>query len=186
MSAVSRLIIRELGLRGLAMARRYLDNRQGSKTLSDDMAFQQVDDTEGVIYVPHYWAHYVHDGRAGKTMPPGRYMVYFPDARDDPRTSGGTRYPTRYHQVRARRLTTAEFQEFQKINKDRAAAGAPPIMVVASRVGPVTKKIPFFDVGLKGLLQVARDEVPAHLRVEIYKRRLGRVQNLGAGTMKIG
>ena len=167
------------------MARRFMDARQASKTLSDDLTFHQPTDDTAVVYLPHYWAEYVHDGRDGISLPPGQYMIYFPDKRDDPRTAGGTRYPTRQAQAKARRLTRGEFRDFMRVNRDRAAAGLPPIMVVANRVGPVSA-VPFFEVGLKPLMIEARQEIPGHLRVEVFRRGLGRVKDLGTGIATIG
>lgn len=183
-SAVA-LMVRDLGQRAVRMAQRFMDARQASKTLSDDLTFHQPTDDTAVVYLPHYWAEYVHDGRDSITLPPGQYMIYFPDKRDDPRTSGGTRYPTRQSQAKARRLTRSEFRDFMRVNRDRAASGLPPIMVVANRVGGVPP-IPFFEVGLKPLMIEARQELPGHLRVEIFRRKLGRQTNLGVGTAVIG
>lgn len=183
MPGVVDFAVRELGQRAVNMARRYLLNRQGSKTLADDISFQDEGNGQGVVYVPHYWAEYVHDGRGSINLPPGQYMIFFPDKRDDPRTSGGTRYPTRQHQAKARRLTHGEFADFVRANRDRAAAGLPPIMIVTRQVAGVAP-IRFFEDGLKPLLNVARDEIPPHLRVELHRRGLTKeIQLAGVGNI---
>ncbi len=70
------------------------------------------------IYIDHYWAVYVHDGRgpfskAGTGQ--SQYYVWYKNRKDDPRlkTTGG--YPKRYRQVR--RLSRKEFIAGKKAKK---------------------------------------------------------------------
>jgi hypothetical protein len=105
-----------------------------SRTLRD--ALRLHIDTENFqvdVYLPHYWAIYEHDGRGPIDMAPGKYMIYFPDIRDDPRVDGGTNYPITSPRER-RKLTKEEFVQFAEENKRRGKDN--PIMVVASHVGP--------------------------------------------------
>lgn len=102
----------------------------GSRTLSRNVEAQlRVTARKRVvsrIYIDHYWAVYVHDGRgpfhkAGTGQ--SQYYVWYKNRQDDPRlkTSGG--YPKRYRQVR--RLSRKEFIAGKKAKKliyvDKAA-----------------------------------------------------------------
>jgi len=87
-----------------------------------------------VLSLPYYWAEYAHDGRGEINMPPGKYLIFFPDHKDDPRTDGGTSYPRRRGDQRA--LSDYEYKEFSHENRVRKANGQPPIMVVTRHVGP--------------------------------------------------
>jgi hypothetical protein len=167
-------MLKELGIRALALSRRYLDDHQGSKDLVRSLSFFEEEFVEGVhargiIFVPQYWAEYVHDGRRRISLPRGRFLCFFPNKADDPRTTGGMRYPTRYSQVVARRLSSNEFDDFLRQNRERAEAGLGPIMVVTSTVRGVAK-IPFFDMGLKPLKFFASEVGPGNLRVELARR----------------
>ena len=121
------------------------------------------------IFIPHYWAVYYHDGRAGFTAPGGRVLVFFADPDDDPRLEGG--YPVRASEIRRltrdefyadpdddprleggypvraseiRRLTRDEFDDGLAENERRAADGAEPFMFVVRSVGPAVPGEAFF------------------------------------------
>lgn len=98
------------------------------------------------LHLPHYWAIYHHEGRDAITFPPGKYMVFFPDIKDDPRVDGGASYPVT--RADRRHLTREQFRYFSAINRHRKAAGQDPIMVVTSRVGPAAAR-PFFREGVR-------------------------------------
>lgn len=102
-----------------------------------------------ILSLPYYWAEYAHDGRQAINMPPGKYLIFFPDRKDDPRTSFGKSYP----RTRAdrRSLTDDEYKHFQAENKARRAAGLPPAMVVTRSVGPSEGEF-FFTLAWEQLL----------------------------------
>jgi hypothetical protein len=101
-----------------------------------------VDAQAGVasIFIPHYWAVYYHDGRAGFSAAGGRVLVFFADPDDDPRLEGG--YPERATEIR--RLTRDEFYDGLAENERRKADGEGPFMFVVPSVGPAPAH-PFFD-----------------------------------------
>jgi len=92
------------------------------------------------IFIPHYWAVYYHDGRAGFAAPGGRVLVFFADPEDDPRLEAG--YPIREADIR--RLTRDEFYAGLAENEARAFAGGEPFMFVVRSVGPAPAH-PFFE-----------------------------------------
>ncbi len=163
--------VTRLGSKGVSLARAYLAANGGSQTLQEDLDF--ITEVKGgkaraEIFAPQFWAQYVHDGRPSFQAPPGRYMCYFPDKRDDPRTLNGKDYPV--HRRQRQSLTPDEFQHFMKLNRERRKNGQRPIMIVTQRVGPVTKKIPFFTLGLVPLQQEAQ-VVGSFLFQEILRSR---------------
>lgn len=113
----------------------------GSSTLRE-AARLIVDAQAGAasILIPHYWAVYYHDGRAGFSAQAGRFLVFFADPEDDPRLEGG--YPVREEDIR--RLTRDEFQAGLAENEERAIDGRGPFMFVVRSVGPAGAH-PFFD-----------------------------------------
>lgn len=95
---------------------------------------------QATIFIPHYWAVYYHDGRAGFAAAAGHFLVFFADPDDDPRLESG--YPVREGDIR--RLTRDEFQAGLAENEQRALDGEGPFMFVVRAVGPAGPH-PFFD-----------------------------------------
>lgn len=134
---VVREVLRAIGERELAEARR----RVPSDTLRAAMQLIiEESELRARVFVPHYWAVYLHDGHTGINPVSARKLVFFDDWRDDPRR-GGTR-PERFSQER--RLTKAEYEEGLRINAERAARGQRPFMYVVDSTRPVKGK-PWFD-----------------------------------------
>lgn len=105
-----------------------------SRTLQETLANRTLSNTHGQLFLPYYWAEFVHGGRGRVHAKPGKFMVFFPDKRDDPRTFGGRNYPKRPGDRPS--LTKADLQKFSKENKRRLKTGEDPIMVFAKSVGP--------------------------------------------------
>lgn len=123
--------------------------RVESQTIKDNLAFEVQSSERAVVYVPHYWAIYYHDGRGvvpRRALPPGRYLVWYKDPALDPRLAGGP--PERA--VDVRKLTKAEFQ------RDLLAGR----LVVARRAGP-TAGNPFFTKALSGFDAIIARRVTA-------------------------
>ena len=113
-----------------------------SKTLR--VALQVVEGQEpgnAAVFIPHYWAVFVHDGRRGFSMRPGAYLVWFRNPANDPRRPGGTT-PERLRDMRRR--TPQEFQYWMRQNRLADKVGAPRPMIVTRAVGP-TRPAGFFD-----------------------------------------
>lgn len=84
----------------------------GSKTLSRHIEIRTGAPTarseSSRIYIDHYWAIYVHDGRGTFGPPRGsQFYVWFKDRKKDPRLSASGGYPRRFREVR--KLTKEEF-----------------------------------------------------------------------------
>ena len=108
----------------------------GSRQLSNNVEIRATPILAGVatrkLYIDHYWALYVHDGRgpipASKRKKAGGFFVWYKDRRQDPRLAGSGGYPRRATQVG--RLSKAEFIRDKKAGKlifaREVRAGVPP------------------------------------------------------------
>lgn len=109
--------------------RRYLP-RIPSRTLRNAMEIvleaDDLRDNEGALFIPHYWAEYLHDGRGPVQPRQAKFIVFFRRPQDDPRLSRG--YPIRVSDVR--RLTKSEFDQGLARNRRNAELGLPPHMYV--------------------------------------------------------
>lgn len=113
----------------------------GSKTLREALQLL-VDANEGqaVLYIPHYWAEYYHDGRGVVSPVDNRFIVFFANPADDPRLAGG--YPVRATDIVT--LSKEDWEDGLAINAERRASGGPPYMIVVARAGPAGAH-PFFE-----------------------------------------
>ena len=115
-----------------------------SKTLR--AALRRITDSplEGRLFIPHYWAVYVHDGRRGIQAPAGSFLIFFPNPADDPR------FPSRQTPERAtsvRRLTTSEFRD--AVREVRSGSGK---VVITRRVRGVRADLFFANEGRGGMV----------------------------------
>lgn len=90
------------------------------------------------LTLPFHWAIYYHDGRGPVRARPGKWLAFYRDPNDDPRTSHGRLHPRRPEE--RRRLTRAEF-------KRDLASGK---LIATKFVGPAAPH-PFFTEGMAGL-----------------------------------
>lgn len=130
-------ILDRLGHQEIAKAKSLI----GSKTLRD--AIQLIvtaNEGRAVLFIPHYWAEYYHDGRDGFGPVSARVLVFYNDPLDDPRLVGG--YPVRATDIV--RLTRDDYEAGLDENKRRKDAGAEPFMFVLKSVGRAAAH-PFFD-----------------------------------------
>jgi hypothetical protein len=75
----------------------------------------QIDQSTGILWVPHYWAIFAHDGRGPSPAIEGSaILVWFRNPEDDPRLPGG-RYPVTRSEVR--HLTKEQFREWASRNR---------------------------------------------------------------------
>lgn len=134
---VIREVLRAIGQRELAEARR----RVPSDTLRAAMQLI-IEESEfrARVFVPHYWAVYLHDGHNEINPVSARKLVFFDDWMDDPRRNGVR--PERFSQER--RLTKAEYEHGLQMNAERAARGQRPFMYVVNSTRAVKGK-PWFD-----------------------------------------
>lgn len=75
-------------------------------------------DVVGVLYIPHYWAVYVHDGR--RPFSKSSYMVWWKNPKEDPRLSGGVA-PKRARNLK--RLTRNQWLEAVRRRQEWIDAG---------------------------------------------------------------
>lgn len=135
--AILRSVLQAIGERELAEARR----RVPSKTLRAAMQLIiEESDARARVFVPHYWAVYLHDGHNGINPRTARKLVFFDDPADDPRRPNGP--PERFSGER--RLTKAEYERGLEINRERAARGLRPFMYVVDSTRSQRGK-PWFD-----------------------------------------
>ncbi len=151
---VMRSVLRAIGERELAEARR----RVPSATLKAAMRLiVEESEARARVFVPHYWAIYLHDGHSGINPVSARKLVFFDNPHDDPRRRGA-RKPERFAQER--RLTKREYELGLQINRERAARGQRPYMYVVDSTQAVGGK-PWFDRMASGAAHrvdsVARD-----------------------------
>lgn len=125
------------------------------------------------LFIPHYWAVYIHDGR-GPIPPDGnRLLVYFANPKDDPRIQGG--YPERVSQIR--KLSRTEFHAGLAENAEHKRLGLSPFMFVLKSVGPAAGT-PFFTSGMVGLVGEVTPQVAAQFDTFIQ----GIVDEIGPET----
>jgi len=135
------------------------------------------------LFIPHYWAIYVHDGRGsyGPGSPatrgkPARFLVWFRNPNNDPRLRAGLQ-AIRRNQVR--RLTKEQFKFWLDQNKLARRLGLPAPMVVYGWPNQPGKKAPpdpgrfYFGnapgQGMHGFLDHARPEAKAIVQKEMRK-----------------
>ena len=115
-----------------------------SKTLKQGLQIVKDSDGDRVLYIPHFWAIYVHDGRGAIKMPKGSFMVFFRDPANDPRRQKG-KTPVRANELR--RLTQSEFQRGLELNRIARKVGATPYMYVTPYVKGVQGSFFFVNEG---------------------------------------
>lgn len=95
----------------------------------------------GKLYIPHYWAVYVNDGRPPASPERTTYFVWWRNPADDPRFSG-SHTPARANQVR--RLSRDEWRHYYSERRRQIKAGELPDMIIAKQVADVPPR-KFFD-----------------------------------------
>jgi hypothetical protein len=155
-------LLRQIGRMGVFRARKVIP----SKTLKQAVFFREDTPTSGGVYIPHYWAVYLHDGH-GRVYPKGgKFLVWFRDSKDDPRLPSGYT-PERYAQTQ--HLTRAAFERGLADNKRARELGMPEPMIVRKSSGPAPST-DFFsnEKGFKGFSRNVNDalngEVLDHIR----------------------
>lgn len=177
--AAERIFIEET-LRELSLAAR--DKSRPlipSSTLRDALLIDEtaLDSNTISLFIPHYWALYVHDGRGAPFGPiKGRYLIWWRNPAEDPRFPG-RQTPERHKSIR--KLTRGEFKKAFKIFRDAMKAGTVSPVVIVKQVRKETKGSFFFDnrQGMAGFAELAR---------RIVRRRMSdHVARLVGSTMKV-
>lgn len=121
-----------------------------SRTLRDALQRRNFG-LKGDLFIPHFWALFVHDGRGPFGPKSARFLVFFQDPNDDPRK------PTPEREASARKLTRGEFDagiaENRRLQALNPTGGPMQHMIVVrnrdgspGRVGGVRGSF-FFTVG---------------------------------------
>jgi hypothetical protein len=157
----------------------------GSKTLASALRVNIYNNETAALYIPHYWAIFVHDGRGGFGPKNQGFYVWFRDPNDDPRLIGG-KTPERLYQKR--RLTAAEYREGLRRNRRHLDNGGDPYdmpMIVTRIVRRGMAPSQFFSNrhGMRGFAKragtIAKRDFSAHV-----KSRLGSLLNV-RGTVNV-
>lgn len=175
--------LREVAELARMRARDYLLIHRGSQTLARDMDIEILGPEFARVFVPYFWAIYHHDGRGPIEAKPGKFLVFFPDKRADPRTAGGRRYPRTEADIL--HLTKQQFYDGISRNRRRLEVGNPqPFMIATRSVGPATG-VPFFREGLRNFGEVAGPLIALRFkeflstRIQTLSRRSGVTGTLG-------
>lgn len=123
---------------------------RASNQLFEAMHIVKVPPQGGYLYIPQYFARFVHDGTPAVRRPLGTVpYVWFPDPKDDPRLNSG-RTPHRVSQLSDLTLKRAVF-------KSKLESGE----LVVARSRPEVEAKLFFDnnVGMAGFCERANSEV---------------------------
>lgn len=120
--------------------RRALPNvRDASQTLAEAMRIEIDSPSAASLYIPHYWAVYVNDGRGPVFPIIARFLIWFRDPANDPRLKGG--YPERAADIR--HMTKSEFRFWAAKNAEAGPGNEPMIVARVSRAVKPGKH--FFD-----------------------------------------
>lgn len=121
---------------------------------------------KGGLYIPHYWALYVHDGRGAFSAPKGHYLVWFRDPRNDPRLANGET-PARARDLKY--LTKEQFLFWLERNIEAREAGLDPPMIVRRAVLRGTRGSYFFenDGGMFSFARYAQEKVAPFVQARL-------------------
>ncbi len=125
-------------------------------------------DTEGSLFIPHYWAVYVHDGRDAPFGPrTATLLVFWRNPVNDPRLVNG-QTPKRAFQLR--RLTLREFRKAAKQEHEAREDGRISPVTITRRVRNRTTATPFFSNtgGMRGFAAEANKEGQARFRAFLF------------------
>ncbi len=149
----------------------------GSKHLSRNIEIRKSARTSRTagsrIYIDHYWARFVHDGRGSFGPPKGsQFYVWYKNRKEDPRLSASGGYPRRFREVR--KLTREEFIRDKKAGKlywfDKAAGHG------RTHVTQGVPASPFFSNGagggMRGFAKTAGSIVAPRWSAYLINKRL--------------
>lgn len=118
-----------------------------STSLRFSLRVEVLDERRGAIFTPYYWARYYERGNFG--VKPGKFIVFYPNKEDDPRTAKGAAYPVKPEQIK-------RFRNLSKDEKDQIRADIKAGRAIATRQG--TKGfagVHFFDEAGERLSETA-------------------------------
>ena len=147
-------------------AERSVRGKIPSRALRD--ALQKfVGRTNGALYLPHYWAVFIHDGRKPFGPKRAKVLVWFRNPADDPRLREG--YPVRLRDVK--RLTKEQFRE--GLARNRELGGGQPFMIVRPFQKKALAGAFFFTEGMKafekGAAEIIAKEFDKHIRRQVAR-----------------
>ena len=105
------------------------------------------------IYIPHYWAVYVHDGYRPFKPAQASVLIWFRRPTEDPRLTDGA-MPERWSQVK--HLTKEQFLDILERNKIADKNGQLPVAYIAPMLpGKIGTRFFDNDAGFKGFVDEA-------------------------------
>jgi hypothetical protein len=156
-----------------------------SNQLKSALQIKYIDNTAGCLWIPHYWAVYLHSGR--KASHGNIFLMWYINPAEDPRYRGG-KYPVRREDVkRYAQLSKAEQIQIKQDIKDGKVIFAKR----SPRSGDTVKHTPFFsnsDVrGMAGFRDLANIEGARIVNRYIVDRfeRLGILNKTITATLQI-
>ena len=169
-----RSLLKVLAKEGVKRVRPHIPSKTLQAALT--VRLDQARSDRAYLYIPHYWAIYVHDGRGAPFGPPpsGKpFYIDFSNPKDDPRLAAhGGQTPPRVAQLRS--LSSEEFKRFAKLSRAAKKAGAPPIMLVRPRIYKPTPGAFFFEnvpgAPLGAFMAFVREEAQRRFRAHAIRR----------------
>jgi hypothetical protein len=162
MSLLSERILTRAGKAGVRRAKPNIPSR----TLRRACIYVPLDTTlsssRGRIYIPHYWARFVHDGRGPVSPKTKKVLIWYRNPSQDPRLKGSKgRSPERFSSRPRLNISKAELRKGIKSGK----------IIARLYAGPMTGR-PFFGnqpgegmYGFKAeVSQIAREEISRIMR----------------------
>ena len=158
-----RLVLEEIAQRGYNRALKVIPDKEtpdirpkrNIRPLKEKLRIIIDNDTTARLYIPHYWALYVHDGYnafrpVSKKIP---FLIWFRDPEEDPRLENGA-MPERWSEVI--HLTSDQYKALVLRNAKNRSLGLPPVAYMAPML-PGKQGTFFFDnsVGFAGFLEEA-------------------------------
>ena len=125
-------ILKKVGRAGLRRAKPQIPSRTLRRACHFELTVAGPLVSSGQLYIPHYWAVILHDGRKEVRTEGRKFLVWYKDPRHDPRLQAG-KTPARYADRGKLRLTPQEFR--QELKKGR---------IIVSQKSRAVKSRPFF------------------------------------------
>lgn len=144
--AFQRRLLRALGRAGVSKVRPEIRSSKGKpiRALQRSLRAVLVDDENLSLFIPYFWAVFVHDGRSRVPLGPRRsvFFVWFKDPRRDPRLNRGVTPQTAQE---VRRLTPDQWEEVVALDAEARLSGQESPVVITRRINKATPASPFFS-----------------------------------------
>jgi hypothetical protein len=130
---------------------------------------QRHSSTGAELFIPHYWAIYVHDDRQPFGPRRAKVLVWFADPKDDPRRPNDV---VRFSDWRS--LKRQEFLDGIQRNIQRKSVGLPAFMFVRKFQPHAREGAEFFSKGLGSFERSPQTDDLVFKMVDGYARKVGK------------